>query len=231
MRVPSSQRRFEKSKTPKSALRNDADVKAQASKIFGGRNGSRNEKENYRPEFAERAKLLCAKGATTNDLADHFGVRPSTILEWRAFQEDFEIASRPVVKALIARVNEVLYESAIGSDRMTENVRVIRRNPVTVRYRKHTPGNVEAQKFLLTNLKPNEWSTHPEPKPKAEDSPFARLYKAICGTKFTPDEDQQAYYDRLEKTENNGVPSGTYKEPKEDPDHSNVVTPDNPNED
>ena len=191
MRVPSSQRRFEKSKTPKSALRNDADVKAQAGKIFGGRNGSRNEKENYRPEFAERAKLLCAKGATTNDLADHFGVSPSTILEWRAFHEDFEIASRPDTKALIARVNEILFESAIGSNRMTENVRVIRGNPVTVRYRKHTPGNVEAQKFLLTNLKPNEWSTHPEPE--AKDNPLARLYEAICGTKFMPNEDQSRY--------------------------------------
>lgn len=229
MRDPSFKRSTKKVKVSKSALHND--TKARPSKYFAGRNGSRIEKMDYRPEFAERAKLLCAKGATTNDLADHFGVRPSTILEWRAFQEDFEIASRPVVKALIARVNEILFESAIGSDRMTENVRMIRHNPVTVRYRKHTPGNVEAQKFLLTNLKPNEWSTHPEPKPKTEDYPFVRLYEAICGTKFTPNEDQQAYYDRLEKAEKKGVPSGTYNEPKEEPNHSIVVTPNNPNED
>jgi isopenicillin N synthase-like dioxygenase len=67
--------------------------------------------------------------------------------------ERLDIASKPNTKTLIDRVNEILAANAIGYDRMAENVRVIRGNPVTVRYRKHTPGDVEAQKFLPTNLK------------------------------------------------------------------------------
>jgi hypothetical protein len=176
---------------PQSASRKNNGAKLPAGKIFAGRNGGRKENAEYRPEFAERAKLLCAKGATKLDLADYFGVPLSTITEWRAFQEEFDIACKVDRDVLMARVEESLVESAIGGTRMTEDFRVVRGELVKVRYRKHTPGNIDAQKFLLTNRKPNEWSTHPEPKPT--ENPLARLYDAICGTKLMPNDDQTGY--------------------------------------
>lgn len=178
---------------PQSASRKNNGTKLPAGKIFAGRNGGRRENVEYRPEFAERAKLLCAKGATKLDLADHFGVTPSTILEWRAFQEDFDIACKVDRSVLIARAEESLFERAIGGHGMVEDVRVVRGEIVKVRYRKYTPGDIDAQKFLLINRKPSEWSIRPDPKVDANGNPLARLYEAICGTKIMPNEDQSRY--------------------------------------
>lgn len=178
---------------PRSTLHKNDRAKFPAGKIVAGRDGGRKEYLEYRPEFAERAKLLCAKGATRVELAEHFDVPPIVILEWRAFHGDFDSACKVDPDVLVARVEESTFERAIGSTRMTEDVRAVRGELVKVRYLKHTPGDVDAQKFVLANRKPKKWSTRPSLKPDDKDNAFGRLYDAICGTKITPNEDQTLY--------------------------------------
>jgi len=43
----------------------------------------------YKPEHADRARELCAGGATGHDLAGRFGVARSTIGQWIASHPEF----------------------------------------------------------------------------------------------------------------------------------------------
>lgn len=69
---------------------------------------------DYKPEFAEQAKVACIKGATDSELASLFGVDRRTIYRWKLQHEEFCHAL--VVGKEIAddRVERSLYEKAVG---------------------------------------------------------------------------------------------------------------------
>src|SRR5690242_9203224 len=68
----------------------------------------------YRPELCEQARNYCLLGATNNELAEFFGVCPSTIDNWIVRHADFEAAVKSGRAFADARVARGLYNRAIG---------------------------------------------------------------------------------------------------------------------
>ena len=171
MRVRRSKHSPKKGEGPESPAGNSA--KAQARKFFARRNVGRNGKTAYRSEFADRAKLLCQKGATEHVLAIVFGVPPSTILEWRAVHEEFAAACEVDANVYTSRIEDSLAERAIGYDDIVEDVRLVRGRVARTQYLKHMPADVGAQIFWIKHRGIAGWGKSDPVDPKAA---FERLY-------------------------------------------------------
>jgi hypothetical protein len=98
----------------------------------------------YKAQFSEQAKKLCLRGATNADLARFFKVSVFTIRQWRLQYEDFSTAVR-VGKAIAdQRVEEALFERAVGYDYDCD----LGRGKSVI---KHVPPDVGAIKLWLFN--------------------------------------------------------------------------------
>jgi len=111
----------------------------------------------YRDEFAAAAKQLCTQGATNADLADHFQVSVSTIKLWRAQQPKFSAALKVGKAAADRRVEEALFQRAVGYEHDEVDLRVVGTKLVKTPLRKHYPPDTTAAIFWLKNRKPKEW--------------------------------------------------------------------------
>lgn len=110
----------------------------------------------YRDEFVDRAREMCANGATDFEIAMEFGVTTVTIWRWSAKYPEF-------CKALSAksgyddRVERKLAERALGYSYHTEKVFQFQGQPVRVATVEHVPPDPGAAKLWLTNRRPKEW--------------------------------------------------------------------------
>lgn len=69
----------------------------------------------YKPEYDEQARKLCLLlNATDKQLADFFGVNPSTIYEWKNKHPSFSKAVREGKDFADANVANSLYNRAVG---------------------------------------------------------------------------------------------------------------------
>jgi hypothetical protein len=113
----------------------------------------------YKPRYAKVAKELCERGATNADLARFFKVSVFTIRQWRLQYEDFSTAVRVGKRAADDRVEESLYQRAIGYD--FDTVKVFRdkngKPALSEPYIEHIPPDVEACKWWLRNRRPDRW--------------------------------------------------------------------------
>ena len=74
----------------------------------------------FHPAMCEEAHNYCLLGATNDQLADFFGVSPSTIDNWIAGRRDFEAAVKSGRVIADAKVARGLYVRAVGYDRTVE---------------------------------------------------------------------------------------------------------------
>ena len=104
---------------------------------------------SYRPQFAKQAKELCERGATNGELARFFYVAVSTIKLWGLQYEEFSAAVRLGKEIADERVEQALFDRAIGYDydSGTGRNRTIR----------HMPPDVGAIKVWLYNRRPDRW--------------------------------------------------------------------------
>jgi hypothetical protein len=105
---------------------------------------------SYMSQYAKQAKELCERGATNSELARFFGVSVFTIRAWRMQYEEFATAVR-VGKAIAdQRVEEALFERAIGYDYDCD----LGRGKSVIR---HIPPDIGAIKVWLYNRRPDRW--------------------------------------------------------------------------
>lgn len=111
----------------------------------------------YKPEFAQRVKMLCASGATLSDLATAFGVSVSTVKLWALEHKAFSAAQK-VGKATADRlVEESLFRRAMGYETDETDIRVVGTKLVKTQIRRHYQPDTTACIFWLKNRKPKEW--------------------------------------------------------------------------
>lgn len=113
----------------------------------------------YKPEYAEQARKLCALGATDREIADFFGVSAPTIWRWAHRFDDFCSALKAGKEAADDRVERCLYNRAIGYSFdavkifMPKGAQV----PVYAPYVEHVPPETGAAMSWLKNRRGDVW--------------------------------------------------------------------------
>jgi hypothetical protein len=72
-------------------------------------------KPPYKPEYAIKAKTLCERGATTDELAEELGVLPQAIRSWQRNYEDFRKACA-LTPAHSERIKKMIADSAAAGN-------------------------------------------------------------------------------------------------------------------
>ena len=147
------------SSRPRGASRGDecADVSDDRAKIlarldeseFTKGNTAGGRKPPYKPEYAERAKAMCERGATTDELAEALGVSVDVINLWQRVQPDFFEACK-LTPACIERVKRSIFESAVGKIVGLEKTVVSGSQVQTTKSRADMPANFGAAKFFTS---------------------------------------------------------------------------------
>ena len=129
----------------------------------------------YKPELADRARELCARGATNPDLAGRFGVARSTIGQWIANHPEFAEAVQQGRDVADATAVESLFTRVTGYNHQTEKVFLYRGEPRTATYAAHVPPETRACMFWLRNRRPEDWRAKAEAAPEIVDDIAAAL--------------------------------------------------------
>ena len=112
---------------------------------------------DYKPEYANQARKLCALGATDVELADFFCVSDRTIYRWAARHNEFCQALK-VGKAIAdERVERSLYHKAVGYSFDGEKIFHHKGRIVRAKTREHVPPSDTAAIFWLKNRRPENW--------------------------------------------------------------------------
>jgi hypothetical protein len=111
----------------------------------------------YKPEYAEAARSLCARGAINETLAAQFEVSRSTIDRWIAAIPDFREAVLQGREAADGAVVSALFARATGMERKMTRVFCHNGQPITVDYMVELPPDVRACMFWLRNRQPRQW--------------------------------------------------------------------------
>lgn len=111
----------------------------------------------YKPEFVTQAQKLVQLGATDAELADFFEVTISTISLWKVKHEEFSEALKLGKEVADKRVEEALYNRAMGYSHEETDIRVVDGAVVMTPMIKHYPPDTTAAIFWLKNRKPGEW--------------------------------------------------------------------------
>ena len=130
----------------------------------------------FHPAMCEEAHNYCLLGATNDQLADFFGVSPSTIDNWIAGHRDFEAAVKSGRVVADAKVARGLYVRAVGYDRTVEREVLLggELKPVTTPV--HSPANVQASIFGLRNRRRQTWrDSGRDPGRDATDDPASQV--------------------------------------------------------
>jgi hypothetical protein len=119
---------------------------------------ARGRPSSYRPEYAEQAYKLCLLGATDVELADFFGVNPTTIYVWQRAHVEFSKSIRAGKILADAEVASKLFERACGySHGATKLYRnedgSVTQVPYTIEY----PPDTQAASLWLRNRRRQDW--------------------------------------------------------------------------
>jgi hypothetical protein len=109
-------------------------------------------------DLSEQAHNYCLLGATNDELAEFFGVCPSTIDNWIARHATFGDAVRSGRVVADARVARGLYARAVGYDRTVEREIILGGELERLTSTVHYPPNVQACIFWLRNRRRRTWS-------------------------------------------------------------------------
>ena len=116
----------------------------------------------YKAEYCEQAHKLTLLGATDKQLADFFKVAESTLNLWKLEHEDFSESLKVGKAEADSRVEESLYQRAIGYNHPEEKVFNHQGEILTHQTTKHYPPDSTSMIFWLKNRKPDEWRDRQE---------------------------------------------------------------------
>lgn len=113
--------------------------------------------EKFKPEYVAIARKACQLGATDMDLAEMFGVSLRTISYWRSGKEEFAGALKLGKNEADDRVEQALYNRAMGFSHADTDIRVVDGAIVETPIVKHYAPDTTAAIFWLKNRRPDEW--------------------------------------------------------------------------
>lgn len=112
----------------------------------------------YKPEYVEMARKACAIfGATTMELAELFNVSGRAIKDWMLKYEDFRLACKVGKEIADSKVEDRLYQRALGYDVTEVKTFCHEGKIITHEITKHYPPDTVACIFWLKNRQPQEW--------------------------------------------------------------------------
>lgn len=112
----------------------------------------------YRPEYVERAKEMCANGATDAELAHEFDVTVQTLYNWRNKYPEFLDAIKTNKPIADERVERSLFQRATGYERNAVKISFDKQgNPLYAHYVEFVPPDPTSMIFWLKNRKPESW--------------------------------------------------------------------------
>ena len=117
---------------------------------------------SYKPEYAERAKELCERGATDVELAEEFDVSVRTLHRWKGDHEEFCHALKAGKQPSDDRIERSLFERASGFVYKEQQAIKIKIGPheekiEIVEVERQAPPDTTAMIFWLKNRRPAEW--------------------------------------------------------------------------
>src|SRR5262245_39050438 len=118
----------------------------------------RGRKPTWRDGNLEQASKLAALGLTDAEMADFFGVSTKTFTRWKLSKPEFCLALKAGKDVADARVEQRLYERAVGYSVETEKVLCWRGKVIRVKSVLHHPPDTTACIFWLKNRQPEKWS-------------------------------------------------------------------------
>lgn len=116
----------------------------------------------YRPEFAERIRLVAQTGATEREMAEHLNVSENTFKRWTHKYAELWVAMKSGKEACDDRVVHALYRRAVGYTYDSEKIFQHKGEPVVVPCVEHVPPSESAATFWLKNRRPKEWKDKTE---------------------------------------------------------------------
>lgn len=112
----------------------------------------------YKPENAEKVRVLCEHGATNKEVADFFQVDLSTIRNWATTYPEFFAALKLGKTAADDRVEQSLYHRAMGYSHDAVKILMTKEGDVyREEYVEHYPPDTVACIFWLKNRRPEQW--------------------------------------------------------------------------
>ncbi|MCP1651686.1 terminase [Pseudomonas nitroreducens] len=111
----------------------------------------------YKAEYVEQARKLCQLGATDAEMADFFDVTISTLSLWKVKHPEFSDALKMGKEVADKRVEQALYNRALGFSHEETDIRVIEGRIEMTPMIKHYPPDTTAAIFWLKNRRPDEW--------------------------------------------------------------------------
>lgn len=98
-------------------------------------------------------------GATDEDLAKFFGIRESTLNNWKKKHPEFMESLRRGKEVAHGEVANALYQASIGYERTVEK---LNKDGEVVECKEWVPGDVGAMKYFLNNRRHRQWRNDPE---------------------------------------------------------------------
>ena len=123
---------------------------------------------SFHPDLCDLAHNYCLLGATNDELAEFFGVCPSTIDNWIARHSDFEAAVKSGRVLADSRIARSLYNRALGYDREIGREILHEGELKTLKHTVHYPPNPQCCIFWLRNRRRQTWGARPN-DPPADD--------------------------------------------------------------
>ena len=114
----------------------------------------------YKKHFPELVKWMARDGLTDQEIADELNISRTTLKKWRKLYPDFDQALLEGKDIADARVEEKLYQRAIGFDYEESEVQVDVNTGKATRIKrttKYVAPDVTACIFWLKNRRPKKW--------------------------------------------------------------------------
>jgi hypothetical protein len=112
---------------------------------------------DYKKEYETQVYKLCLLGATDVEIADFFGIRESTLNNWKKKHPQFMESIKKGKDMADATVSESLYKRANGYSHKDTDIRVIDEKVVKTPLTKHYPPDTAAAIFWLKNRQSKKW--------------------------------------------------------------------------
>lgn len=114
---------------------------------------------SYNDSYPKQAEKLCALGATDEQIADFFGIAPSTLYLWKHQHPEFSESLKAGKAEADERVERSLYQRAVGYE--YDAVKIFMpagaSEPVYAKYRERQHADTTAAIFWLKNRRGDQW--------------------------------------------------------------------------
>lgn len=111
----------------------------------------------FDPRFVAEARKLALLGATNEQMADFFGVAPSTFDKWMAEKPGFSGAVKAGKLIADGDVAASLYHRALGYSHPAVKIMAVNGEVREVPYTEHYPPDATSAIFWLKNRRPEQW--------------------------------------------------------------------------